>query len=53
MTLQMTTAEARESGYAAYYDGYAAYCMDGLLTPDVLAAWRDGFKEARVEARGI
>jgi len=49
----MTTAEARESGYAAYYDGYASYCMDGLLAQDALAAWRDGFSEARFEARGV
>jgi len=52
MTLKITKAEARESGYAAYYDGYTYQCMDGLLEPETLAGWKAGFVEARKEARG-
>lgn len=50
--MTMTTTEAHCSGYAAYWDGYAAFCMDGLLEGDTLAAWRAGYVEARVEDKG-
>lgn len=48
----MTNAESYCSGYAAYWDGYAAFCMDDTLTGDSLAAWRRGYVVARKEDKG-